>query len=247
MAEIKRRQSHVRRILALDTETTGLDPANDRVIEVACILWNVEWKSVEGHFSSLLPATENAAEHVNRIPAKLTYGAPASHEVWSRVVSAMHEADAVVAHNAPFDKSFVPKEVREFPVSWVCSKDDITWPVESKKRDLISIALAHGVPVYTAHRAMADADLIVRLLERCAELGHDVQAMLDEGLRRSRLPKFKYTSLEPYERKNAVKAAGFHWDGEARVWWREMNEEDAAKIKEQGIHMAKHVDKMGGA
>lgn len=241
---IIRRKPPIRRIVALDTETTGLDPEKHGVIEIACILWDVKHRTSIARWATLDSyAGVNEAEHINGIPQELLEDLPRIRKMdWLLpATELMASGDLIIAHNAPFDQAFVGNLVEGVP--WVCSKDDIRWPIETKKRSLIDVALAHGVPVYSAHRAMADADLIIRLLERCHELGHDVQGMLAEGLRRSQLPKFKYKSLEPFERKDAVKAAGFHWDAEERIWWRTMNEEDAAMVKEQGIKMSRAENK----
>jgi DNA polymerase-3 subunit epsilon len=234
----KRRQKHVRRIVALDTETTGIDAAEHDFVEIACILWDVEYRTSIARWATLDASTrENEAEAINGIPQALLEDLPDT-QIMDWLLPAtelMNAADLIIAHNAPFDRAFVGKLAEDKP--WVCSMDDITWPIETRKRGLVDIALAHGVTVYTAHRAMADADLIIRLLERCAELGHDVQGMLDEGLRRSLLPKFHYVSLEPFQRKDEVKASGFRWDPDKSEWWRNMNEEDAARV--EGIRMHK--------
>jgi DNA polymerase III epsilon subunit-like protein len=42
--------------LILDVETTGLDPAKDRLIEVGAVLWNVEHRAIVEVYSGLMRA-----------------------------------------------------------------------------------------------------------------------------------------------------------------------------------------------
>ncbi len=66
-----------KRILILDTETGGLDPAIHPCIEVACILYDLgAGAELLASFASLIRASENAAEHVNHIPLALLADAP---------------------------------------------------------------------------------------------------------------------------------------------------------------------------
>jgi DNA polymerase-3 subunit epsilon len=91
---------------------------------------------------------------------------------------------------------------------------------------LVSLALRHGLGVASAHRAMADCDLLVRLFTRAREMGADLQEMVALGLRE----RAKFAAAVPRERNGELKAAGFRWDPDRRVWWREMAVEDAAAL-----------------
>jgi DNA polymerase-3 subunit epsilon len=73
---------------------------------------------------------------------------------------------------------------------------------------------------------MADVDTLARILTRLAEKGHDLEAMLVHAMR----PKAMFHSLAPFEKKEEVKAAGFRWDPERKVWWRRMAIEDSKEL-----------------
>lgn len=104
---------------------------------------------------------------------------------------------------------------------------DLDWPAAVRPGEsLVALALRHGLGVASAHRAMADCDLLVRLFARAREMGADLQAMIARGLRE----RARFAAAVPRERNGELKRAGFRWDPERRVWWREMAVEDAAGL-----------------
>lgn len=214
-------------VLVIDTETTGLSPATDTCIEVAAVLYSLRFAGIVKVYSTLLAAgVENAAESVNHIPSgALELGATPSN-AWKTVDGWGKQAEAVLAHNADFDRSFVPAEVLS-SIPWIDTCDGITWPRQSKPgASLISLALDHGLGVVDPHRALNDCLLLARLLTRCAELGHDVGALLAQGLR----PRAMFQALVSFDDKDKAKEAGFRWDAPTRRWLRKMAVEDAGKL-----------------
>lgn len=219
-------------VLIVDTETTGLLPGTDHVIEVAGILFSLEHRSVIRSFSGVLSHHENPAEAINRIPAAII-----AHEhtdvigdAWGHVSELIDEAllrgdSAFVAHRAEFDRAFFPSHLAA-RMPWVCSKFDLEFPRSKVGDSLVQVAVSHDVPVIAAHRAMTDCDLIARLLARVADLGCDMQAMFERAMR----PKARFVSLAPFEEKDVVKANGFQWDPAAKIWSRTMAVEDAGKL-----------------
>lgn len=214
----------IQNILLLDTETDGIDDSA-RCIEVACVLYSVTHAAPIRSYASLMYASRNAAERVNHIPSQLLASAPDPDDVWGEVWAMRKAAGAVVAHNADFDYRFVPTEVTE-GVPWICSMSDLAWPNADPGSSLINMALAHGLGVATAHRALADCDLLARLLTRVHDMGVDLQAMLARGLR----PKATYQALVPYEQNHVAKVAGFKWDGDRKMWKRKMAIDDVGTL-----------------
>ena len=215
----------MKNILILDTETTGLDPKVNRTIEVGCILYSVEHAAAIGSFASLIRADGNEAESINRIPAALLATAPSSEDVWLRVEPLAYECEAIVAHNAAFDRGFVPEWLRNLR-PWICSKDDLQWPKGKQGSSLVSLVLDHDLGVAVAHRALADCDMLARLFTRARELGADLPAMLARGMR----PKAEFAALVSYDDHKQASDAGFRWDGTAKLWKRTMALEDAAAL-----------------
>jgi DNA polymerase III subunit epsilon len=215
----------VKRIAILDTETTGTDPENDLVIEVAVALFDLESKCVRAQFSSLIRgALSNNAYSINRIPSMWLEDAPLAEDVWRRVGIVIDSADAFVAHQAAFDRSFTPEPLRSSR-PWVCSKRHIEWP-ESKPGDaLVHVALAHGVGVFSAHRAMTDVDTLARVFQAVGR-----RCNLVDMLRLAMRPRVRVISLAPFEQKDVVKSFGFEWIPDKKYWVGEVFEEDVERL-----------------
>ena len=211
-------------VLILDTETTGLDPAQDRIVEIGAVLWSVRQSCILSTWSELVFGKGNSAEGVNRIPPEaLAYGLKLP-----QALAALHalaqRADLVVAHNADFNRAFIGSNLG---LAWVCSMADVEWPRTASGRSLPAIALAHDVPIVTAHRALADCLIIARLFERVVELGHDVRQLLERAQR----PKATYQAMISYEDRELAKDAGFKWQKSTKRWVKSMAEEDVAKLE----------------
>lgn len=235
------------RVLIFDVETTGLDPEKDRIIEVGYVLWDASFRTMMEVYSSLSFATQDGGEGsqvVNGIPRDLVdqwhmLGDPSI--VWAMVADAARRADIVVAHSAEFDRKFVAAfertyEGRNLHVSeelatllgkpWVCTIEDFVWPVKCRARNLTELALCHGVGVVASHRSVNDCLTLTRMFESVL----DTEERLEQARIKAARPKAEFVSLEPYEKKDVVKAAGFHWDGERRVWHRYLAVEDAERL-----------------
>jgi DNA polymerase III epsilon subunit-like protein len=216
----------LRRVLLLDTETTGLDPEDGAVcIEAACIRFDLRHAQVLDAYSSLIhhPAG-NPIEDVNHIPSEMVRRAPKAEAVWRRVAKMIRGSDLIVAHRVEFDYQFVPDELRTTR-PWCCSKFDIEWPHGKNGDDLLHLALANGVGVVYAHRAMSDTEVLARVFARTMER-YDILEILRRALR----PKTLVVSLEPFQRKDHVKSLGFAFDSKTKDWYKWMPIEDVGKL-----------------
>ena len=212
--------------LLLDTETTGLSPADGaRCIEVGCILFDLTNACPIACYSSLIRSETNEAEAINHIPVAALRDARDSESVWRTMAAIVVSADVIVAHRAEFDRGFVPEPIRNAK-PWVCSKFEIEWPLAKTGEHLVHLALAHGIGVVSAHRAMTDVDILARLLTRVAELGHSLPALIERAMR----PKVKVRALVSYDDRELAKAAGFQWDGATKLWTRTMFVDDVPKL-----------------
>ena len=216
----------MRRVLFFDVETTGVDPQVDHVIEAAGVLWSVEHTAMVAAFSFVvrpdMPTVANPAERINRIsPALLDRCGVTPATAWERIGAWFSRADAVVAYNAGFDRSFVERHVEHRP-TWICALEDIDWPLAPGGGKLVEILLAHGLGVSHAHRALTDAMNIARLVERVAEMGTAPADLFARAMR----PKKIYKALIPRSKNHLAKAAMFRWNPERTMWWRRIAPDD---------------------
>ena len=200
----------MKKILIIDTETTGLKPADGAaVVEVGAVLFDVELRDVVAQLSFLLPTQENAAEHVNKISPVLTRSAVGVMAPMLKAFYAMaHEADYAVAHNVDFDSQWFGEggSLPALELKWICTMDDVRWPKNTKRGrpSVMSLALDYGVPVWSAHRALTDCVYLAEVMRREPDLAR----LLIEALE----PKKVFVAMLPFERKQECKDAGFVWD-----------------------------------
>jgi DNA polymerase-3 subunit epsilon len=120
-------------------------------------------------------------------------------------------ADAIVAHNAAFDRAWIDP-LLPTALPWICTCEGIRWPGLRLNPSLTDLALAYDVPVWAAHRALTDCIYLAQVFERDGNLRQHIA----EGLEPRRLVIAKVS----YDDREQAKTAGFRWDPAARQWSR---------------------------
>ena len=211
------------RVLVLDTETTGLDARQESVIELA--LLSVQIDSASGLPVGPVEVYESFEDPGKPIPPAITEitgiddamvrGQRADD---ARVAHLVQAADLVVAHNAAFDRPFV--EAR-WPVfadkAWNCSFAGIDWKQEGSGSAKLEFLAHERGWFYDAHRALVDCHALLQVLAAPLKSGATGWQRLLEGAQQ---PRYKLRANgAPFESKDALKARGYRWDSEQRVWW----------------------------
>ena len=219
------------RVLVLDTETTGLDARQERVIELA--LLSVQIDSATGLPVGSVEVYESFEDPGKPIPPAITEitgiddamvrGKRADD---ARVAQLVQAADLVVAHNAAFDRPFV--EAR-WPVfadkAWNCSFAGIDWKQEGSGSAKLEFLAHERGWFYDAHRALVDCHALLQVLAAPLKSGATGWQRLLEGAQQQRY-KLQANGA-PFEAKDALKARGYRWDNEQRVWWTSLAGEQA--------------------
>ena len=214
-------------LLILDTETTGLSSLQGQCIEVGAIHFHVSHRAVLTQVSFLMPCAANAAEAINGIPAAVTRLEQPWQEALACFRSMVGASDVLVAHNAAFDRQWFglgPLPLLDRP--WICSMEDIRWPAERQLRITPSVrdlALAYGVPVWAAHRALTDCIYLAQVFERCADLEALLQAALE--------PRSLYRAELAYAERHRAREAGFRWnEAVPRAWSRRLSRREVEAL-----------------
>ncbi len=215
------------RLLIIDTETTGLSAAEGQCIEVGGVLFHVPHRAVLTQVSFLMPCRSNDAEAINGIPAAVTRLEQPWQDALACFRAMVAAADALVAHNAAFDRQwFGLGALPALSKPWICSMEDIRWPAARQLRSNPSVrdlALAYGVPVWAAHRALTDCIYLAQVFERCSDLEDLLQAAQE--------PRDLYRAQLPYAERHRAKAAGFRWnDPVPRAWSRRLSRREVEAL-----------------
>ena len=160
-----------RPFVALDVETTGLDAASNRVIELAVVPFNMP--DEQKPFCQLFSVGEPLSSEITQITGisdDMLSGQPAFKECIDEVLRLLRKAAFVVAYNAKFDRPFLESEMARIdralpempwvdPFIFVCELDRF-----KRGKKLSDAAKRWGVNLENAHRALADAQAAGQLM-----------------------------------------------------------------------------------
>ena len=225
-------------IAFLDTETTGVNRANDEIIELA--LKVVTFEKAFGKIISIDREYESFNDPGEEISQEITMLTGISDEMvegqsidWERVDAILKDAEIVVAHNAGFDRAFVDRYSSVSPNKiWACSMQDIDWlgrGFSSFKQELL--CYWHGF-YFDAHRAMNDVDALINLLTHPS---YEVDRPLLELIKNSQKPTYViFATNFNYDpvKKDIVKANKYKWNAEDKVWYKAVSFDDLDKEKD---------------
>ncbi|SNT16244.1 DNA polymerase-3 subunit epsilon [Noviherbaspirillum humi] len=181
---------HYGKLLFIDLETTGVNPATDVITEIGIV--EVSATGVE-RWSTLVNPERPLPLPVQRLTGisdAMVRHAPAFADVAPELLRRL-EGALLIAHNARFDYGFLRHAFRRlgmtFRAETLCTVklSRRLFPAEPK-HNLDAIIARHGLHAAERHRALADADLLWqywRKLERAvpAEAMHEaVRALLQK-------------------------------------------------------------------
>lgn len=147
----------------LDIETTGLDRATDRVIEIAVIHLDPDFAEVSRWHTLVNPGRPTGAVHIHGLTDDHLARAPRFSEIASDLATQLH-GRRIVAHNAKFDREFLNSEFARAGLmerideeSCVCTMDQSRIYLEPGSHSLRGLAERLDIRPGQAHRSMSDA------------------------------------------------------------------------------------------
>ena len=211
------------RVLVLDTETTGLDARQEKIIELAMLAVDVDTATglpvgeveIYEDFEDPGKPIPPAIVQITGIDSAMVQG----HRLNDARINAMvARADLIVAHNAGFDRPFVEARLPVFVgKSWACSFAGIDWKAQGAGSAKLEFLAHEAGWFYDAHRAQVDCHALLQVLAR--PLPKDPQTGLACLMVAAQNTRYKLRAVgAPFESKDQLKARGYRWDGEGRVW-----------------------------
>jgi len=184
----------------VDLETTGLAARRDRILEIGLVV-QCGGQTLE-RYSTLIDVGIQIPAFITRltgIDAAQIVAAPSASEALDRLARTLerHRVDALVAHNAPFDRSFLEwtwqEQGRTPPLPpFLCSLQLARKWVRAPAYGLDVLAGQLGIPQRGRHRALGDAEMTTRLWDELLQRGrlrgvHTLEALRKiAGVGRSR-------------------------------------------------------------
>ena len=172
---------------AFDIETTGLTPVVDRIVEIGAVRFRGD-EIIDTFVAFVNPGVpiSSGAAAVNGITDDMVRGKPAIEEVLPRFIDFVGQG-IPVAHHAPFDAGFLAFEISRLnlavpdkPVLDTCVLPKRLFPYAGSY-SLENLARFFGIESETFHRALADAMVCMKILNRCvAEMGGLKRVSLSE-------------------------------------------------------------------
>ena len=225
----------------VDLETTGLDPLKDQVVEVGLIEFAVSPDSAGGLRAGMTGGYSALQDPGRPLPPEVAKLTGLSDDLlvgqsvdWAVVRETLSRASVVIAHNAAFDRAFLERrpELDGIKPHWACSVKHINWRQHGfKTRALNYLAADHGFVNPFAHRALIDCATTFRL----------VAPYLEELIRRSYLGEYLVSATgAAFETKDILRINGYRWNPEARVWAKNLLEDE---LEEERKFLATEVYK----
>lgn len=178
----------------IDTETTGLNPWEERIIEIAAV--KVRNNQVVDSFQRLINPQKHIPERtsqINGITDDMVDGKPTFEKVVMDFLRFIGD-DILVGYNISFDIGFLEQELHE-------SLDNPTYDVLQLARSLLSspnyklktLCSNLGISRGQEHRSLSDSTLTFKLMQKIKDLSDDNHIKLDMSL--LRMPYEKHYSI----------------------------------------------------
>lgn len=173
-------------LVALDVETTGLDPREHAIVSLGLVPLNLQRiRCAEARYWVVKPTSELSAESVtfHHITHSDIRHAPRLANILDELLEAL-AGKVVVAHYRKIERNFLDQALRQhlgegltFPIidtmeleARLYPKRSISWWDRLRGRRPLSIRLAdsrqrYGLPIYSAHHALTDALACGELLQ----------------------------------------------------------------------------------
>jgi DNA polymerase-3 subunit epsilon len=213
--------------LVVDVETTGLDASRHEIIELAMTPFSY---GLDGTIFTVGESFQGLQQPRAPIPDEISAMTGITNSMvagqaidMAKMASVITPASLIIAHNAAFDRRFLERFSPLFIAKpWACSLVQIDWAGEGYEGTKLSYLAQTAGFFYERHRAVHDCLATIELL--AAPLPRSRVSGLSRLLDAARVPSVRiWAENSPFEKKDALKARGYRWNGEPgsqpRAWY----------------------------
>ena len=215
--------------LCIDTETTGLNHTEDKIIELGIIAF--EYDSKTGAIIRITDRYNDFEDPGCPLPQEIIKITGITDEMVAgqafdddRIRAFAEGASIVIAHNAAFDRKFVEARFPYFAsVPWACTVYQLDWNKERiGSRTLEYLLFKCGGYTINAHRVLDDAEGVLGLL--LGNLPISETPIFKSLLEKSEELTSRICAVgAPYDKKDILKLRGYRWNDGAgngcKGWW----------------------------
>ena len=219
----------------IDTETTGMDPSSDRIIELSLVRCTYSFNrrvllSIDAYYDEFedpgRPIPPGITE-LTGITDEMVRGHHFDNDEVARILAGR---PLLIAHNARFDRPMFDLRWPLFNnLAWACSMTEIDWDaLGSGGRKLEYLVQSRGW-FYQAHRAYIDCLAVIWLLHLEPDA---MQMLLDSAIKRD----YRLWAVgAPFAVKDELKNQGYRFDGARRTWYKNFPDKTAAEAALQKL------------
>jgi len=214
--------------LCLDTETTGLNHTEDKIIELGIVAF--EYDPMTAEIIRITDRYNGFEDPGRQLPKEIIEITGITDEMVSgksfddeQVIRIANQANMVIAHNAGFDRTFVEDRFPIFAsLPWACTVNQIDWQAERISTRVLEYLLFKFGLFINAHRALDDAEGVLGILLGTLPVSQTpvFKALLDT---------FEQVTSKisavgaPFDKKDIMKQRGYRWSdgsqGGCKAWW----------------------------